>query len=660
MKETIFCLFLLIGTLCAEDHNQVQETIDFLENGEKEFHIDDNYRDLTLLIGITGTGKSTLTQFMAGNLTDLKSVQKSRTVYLIESTKPDIIGNSTTVSQTIYPNFVTDELNSAYYDCPGFDDSRNASIEIAATYFIKKVVEHATTIRFVLVSNYNGVTIGESRDDFPRLVKHLYSFIRNLANYRGSISLVATKAPNETYNDLQLNIADFLEEYRGEQVKLQDSNPMARYAVELLDILLTSRDNGTTFEKIAVFKKPTEPGPLNELPKMVEARELIRDIVLNRTTYAKKIIDDFGYTISDSSKLKLVDIVGGINDGIEDIVKQIGAEIQSGYEADNSQLGNLVVLIKRYQLAHGNLTAIKEGAAKLTPELFIARLKQAAVDLNVTVSGAHLEGISNRTLYIRFLQNFTTEALSVKVADWVDGLDDCIKHLETNGNWYRFLSDIYAAYSAYEFRGKIDKYNVSNLDNWGKGGDQGIHIDSENFQQFAQVQTVASLVQNLKPTQFQLDTLNRLLEATIRQRPTITCDKDNAAMTIEADYVRLSDIQLALCGDSVQHLYIFALHTVYIDFNLRTPGRALDVSILATRWYIWGDREITVGGADGGVVAKDAAAASTKSDEAGAAGIPGLPGGPSGHFVGLGLNFESDDKLKVHGKAFVYYEFRSI
>lgn len=46
--------------------NKIQETVDFLKQGERVLKLDDNYRDVIMMVGNTATVKSTLTQFVAG------------------------------------------------------------------------------------------------------------------------------------------------------------------------------------------------------------------------------------------------------------------------------------------------------------------------------------------------------------------------------------------------------------------------------------------------------------------------------------------------------------------------------------------------------------------------------------------------------------------
>lgn len=148
MKNRLLCaVAILLGAAvilkCIEHNDEIQKTLDYFENGQRNFQVDRELLDVVMVIGNTGAGKSTLVRFVAGNLTDMRAVPVAN-VFVIGHSREGIIGNSTTRSQTIYPELVVSETNVAFYDCPGFADTRNISIEITAAFFTKKVVMQRT------------------------------------------------------------------------------------------------------------------------------------------------------------------------------------------------------------------------------------------------------------------------------------------------------------------------------------------------------------------------------------------------------------------------------------------------------------------------------------------------------------------------------------
>lgn len=640
-----------------QNSHEIQRTMDFLTRGERKLKLDPKYRNFTIMIGTTGTGKSTLVQFITDKLSNLESFDKGG--YIIKHRFKDVIG-STTQSFTIFPELVLDEVQTAFYDCPGFEDTRNVSIDIAASYFMKKVVDYADSLKIVLVMDYASMVVGSSRSNFPNLMRHVTAFVRNVTNYKGSIALVATKVDlqMEKVKGAYVPVSDakliqrmivFYDEYRNTMLN-QPQTAFSQQVLNLLDILTTTRDNGTTYDKLALFRRPDEAGTLDKIELMVDGRKNIREMLNERLVYSKRIDSDFGYTISSDSKGNLTLLAAGINAIIANTVRNVSKEIEAHLNSETIHLGNLGNLTNRFQQAYVEITKIVNEAEHLTPSGLSARLHAVCKSLRIPISSEHLDNLDNQEEYIKFLQNFTADALPINPTGWVVGLKNCTQYLEENKDWYKFLYDIYEAYSQYEFRRSISDYNVSNIDDWGTSGKpQGIYIDRVNFWKFVQKQKTPAIKQNQKPNEFQLNTLNSLLRITIIQRPTVTCANDGTTMVVKGDYISLSEVDLTACGEQCHTLHIFALHTVYVDSDLSTGGKAMNISILATRWYIWGDRRITVDGADAGNVATEMAKNGTKN-EAAAAGLPGLAGGRAGNFLGLGLNFVNGDRLKVHGK----------
>lgn len=639
--------------------NDVEETIEFLRRGEQLVKIDDNYRDIILLTGNTGTGKSTLSRFIAGNLADLTSEEHGE--FLIKYRYEGVIGNSTTQSQTIYPDLLVDETNVAFYDCPGYYDTRNMSIEMAATYFMKKVVDHSVSLKLVLVANYDSIRTTGSRKEFTSVVEQTQRFLKNLTGYHDSIALVATKVDNQyvkeqgklvlrTDEQMVNNIVVFLEDYR-QRLLGEEKSTYNDYTLELIDILLKKSEDGKTYQKIALFRKPDEAGPLDKIESMVEGRRKIRDMLFNHTTYAERVGDEFGYTISEASRIKLIALTEVINQRITAQVRNINKEIEDAFRGEERKLGNLVSLTNRYQTASGALIAIREDAKNLTGTLLVARLIEATNVLRVEISREYLNEILDQERYISFITNYTTDRLPVNPTEWVTGLKDCIDYLEETKNWFKFLSDIYDQYSQYEFRRELTKYNVSDVNDWNtEGKAQGIYINSGNFWTFVQKQKNAALIKNQTPTEFQLTVLNNLLNITIRQVPVVSCEADNMKLVVKGDFIRTSEINVTQCGDKLERLHIFALHTVFVDSDINAVGLRLNLSVIAPKWYIDGDRTFNLSAPINVFNYTKAADSSTTPNRTADAGGPGKPGGNSGNFIGIGFNFVNGDKLTVSGK----------
>lgn len=435
------------------------------------------------------------------------------------------------------------------------------------------------------------------------------------------------------------NIVRFLMQYR-DRLQKEKVTPLSTNALALVNILLTTKDeNNTTYTKIGLFRKPTKAGLLSDDDAMIEGRKKLREMIAHRVVYSPKQDESFGYTLSQATKNKIKDLAEGINMGITRSVKSFGQEIQKEFVGRTEPPYNLVALTDYNRKTHTLLTAIAYEASNLTAKLLVDRLEQAIKDLDIQVSHKNLIDIFNQEMYIGFLQNFIDWKLPVNPNDWVTGLNDYIVYLDSNENWYKFLSEIYDEYSEYEFRKELTKYNVADVNDWGQEGrPQGISINSDNFEAFVQKQINAATIKNVEPDDLRLKMLNELLKITLRDResPSVTCEENNTKLLVKGRYVRLNDVNVAHCGDDTRKISILALHTVFIDSNIDALGKRLDIGVVAPKWYIYGDRTFKLSGATDNMTADS--------------GLFGLPGVNAGNCIGLALNIVNGERLHVIGK----------
>ena len=178
----------------------MRQVFEFLKQGETEIRLDPNYRDVVLLIGNSGAGKTTIGLIVTTDCTTLESY-KSYGKYIIRDVRKDgnvggKIGTNTIVSKTIFPELMVHPKNDvAFYDCPGFRDTRkrNASIEFANTLFYKKITDHARSLKVMMIVNHASLTPMATRDDFLNLLQSTLTLLKSTDKFTNSVGLVATK-----------------------------------------------------------------------------------------------------------------------------------------------------------------------------------------------------------------------------------------------------------------------------------------------------------------------------------------------------------------------------------------------------------------------------------------------------------------------------------
>ncbi|WP_440998324.1 hypothetical protein [Cysteiniphilum litorale] len=183
----IFCAGLSIG---GEVHKLLNEHLDKnkgLINYSKN-------KDVVLLIGNTGSGKSSLVAYLTG----MKLSYDGEDISLEDSGGKDIkIGgglNSVTMLPVAF-DLLYKSKAAIIYDLPGLRDSRGASYELLNAAFIKDIAENARSVSFVFVESYGTIVDGARGELFKNLIKQARKTFGVGVNKESSMFII-TKVPN--------------------------------------------------------------------------------------------------------------------------------------------------------------------------------------------------------------------------------------------------------------------------------------------------------------------------------------------------------------------------------------------------------------------------------------------------------------------------------
>lgn len=284
------------------------ESDELLKIGNELIELDDHHKNVILVLGNTGSGKSTLLKWIAGDDTKLKSVETGEgTGHFLVEDGNERIGSSAN-SKAIYPELVmNNKTNTAFYDCPGFSDTRNASQNIANTFFMKKLTDFADGVKIIFVVSEKSVKKGGDPIDFMKMMRHASGLIKDFNKFRNSIAVVVTKVTNVKKEGVLVSdekiieqIANYFHEVSDDmESKLKDlnnsetDNILYRKSIDLLKILQTKE--GEKYERIGIFRRPNEPGLFSDIEFYKKEKKSIEEILNNDLVYEKKSNDDFVY-----------------------------------------------------------------------------------------------------------------------------------------------------------------------------------------------------------------------------------------------------------------------------------------------------------------------------------------------------------------------------
>lgn len=640
------------AVVTLKDTDVIEEIMRFIEEGSKAFNLSDS-DDIVAILGNTGAGKTTFTHFIAADNDLLTSVKADpdddwSNLYVIEDEYDKISKpNETTISKTIVPELVIDENGISWYDCPGFSDTRNTTVEISSTFFINQIIEHAKRIKIIFVVNQDSVTPSGSRSDFDTLVKSAVELVQSIAKYKLSVGLIVTKV-NAHPTDPSVTIPQyavakqagkFIQDYKA---GLTDDDENTRRIKEFLDLLLIQDETGN-YTQINAFYRPDQLGPVSQIPLLIQNRIDNRKFTESNLNYTEIEENDFGYTLSKNAQKDVIDLAKLINTNVTKSTENIGDEIISFYEQNLIDFRTLIELKDLLNNASVAMDDLKNLNENVTIEDFVTKIKKFVTDEQVFISKTEIENLLSQQKYLEFLKRVSKEKLPINPNDWIAALQKCIDYISIEGNWYTFLVGFYEDLSEYNIQSNLQLYDVADLAYWGKtGGQRGIRINNNNFKQFLDLQTkYNTLLKNIEVTENKLTTINSVLNITLKHEISYQCDSD--AMIVKREYLRLSEINLDYCNSSdIKHLQFYALNTFFTDSGLTFQGDDKEVAMLAYKHVVFMDTVFSLQGNDSTWIPPK----QPEPDRQHTAGTPGIPGKAGQN----GANFMSLSNTVLYGE----------
>jgi energy-coupling factor transporter ATP-binding protein EcfA2 len=185
-------------------------------------------KEITLLIGNTGAGKSTLINYLMGC--------EMHTVFgIFGDLKLEMKGvghariGHTNTSQTLFAEFFTPNEQDFYADCAGFGENRGVEEAICASVSVRAAINMAKNVKAILlVVDYSSFKTDKAAG-IRSLIDSLYKFLPDMdkvgpdLDLKSSIALIVTKLPPQVKkSDLCLGLQKIVSEMLGERQQAYD------------------------------------------------------------------------------------------------------------------------------------------------------------------------------------------------------------------------------------------------------------------------------------------------------------------------------------------------------------------------------------------------------------------------------------------------------
>ncbi|XP_059488465.1 uncharacterized protein LOC132204164 [Neocloeon triangulifer] len=310
MNLFLFLPYLLLLAVISCELPKKPDVDKLFKDGQSATQLIKGNGELIVLVGVTGTGKSTLSKFL----------RKDETLTVVENEQMDCIftDNETRIgsldsmtSKTFFPNTDLDlQTGLPIVDMAGFRDTRSAEYDLVAAFFNKKILDGAKKMKIVIVENYSNVLLNNDRLAFITTFRHLAHLLKgNIESFGESISLVVTKV-YERKNDVQTirAIKVFLgktEEHLNQQMISLDKNDNSSMASLRDQILLVHyvREKGS----IAIFRRPDEVQSPWQSEPLRKNYEDIRNLIFNRLNFSKSFSKDFEVSVAPETVIYIRD-----------------------------------------------------------------------------------------------------------------------------------------------------------------------------------------------------------------------------------------------------------------------------------------------------------------------------------------------------------------
>jgi GTP-binding protein EngB required for normal cell division len=636
MKAAVYWYFLAVTCIGRSTAGLTEEVEELLNAGDQlEFN---GATDLIIILGSTGVGKSTLAKFITKN-PSLQVIKSGHSYVFIDN---GTISTVTSKSMTLLPNVYRDEeTGQILVDCPGFSDTREPKFEIAASFFIKKVMEYAKRVKIILAENHFSLMDGADRFGLKRLLKHVSELMPNVNHFRGSMVLIATKVINqgltdeEEKSDIMSFISNFAGDLRNDISSHQSNASFQRNTGNLLRALNVINNIGSG-TNLALFRRPIEGGSPWESTNLARCYSYIRDLIFQRMPWLDNSNQRYHYTLSTDSIVFIKENLVPNNN------KNVMAELTTIVDlfiagADVNITDSKLSVVEKIQIINGlqNNFVNTVKNMRILPDLSNVGIELSKIMDLPNIDYSQMPKLVFKTQFFNDVGGIDSNIFLTEAKKRLSRAETA---LESKKIFYKFLQDVEV---------QLDTFGPQSVRH--TSIKQVLKSELKNFIFEASKQNIAlenkEQLLTLPVTDYMVNDLNRILHAALAYPINIVHNQQTKHLLVEARNVFASDVNAKLGAyPGLTSLTIIAAKNVFLEENLMIVKT--HVNIIAPKVQVIGTREINLKGSNAGPF-PGKAANSHSFGVPGADGHAGYPGGNAGNFVLVALNVIDPSKLTV-------------
>jgi hypothetical protein len=352
--------------------------------------------------------------------------------------------SGTNLSNSFIEIFVNTDANTAFCVYNISNKSRRISHEIAAVYFLKRILSSARKFKILLSISYPS---GVNDECFLSLITQSAKLISNVAKFKQSITLIVSeenqRGEEEPEHEIVNDVTKFLEGTRrflSENCPLQDASAGEKQnrasAVQLIDALLMNSGNGSL--RIGLLRE-MDAGSGSEGDEM-DSETIIQD----HTAFVEQENDDFRFILSQELKNKIETLANRTNAAIRSRMALVGRDILEFYRSRKVETRDIGTLLHQLQEAYDVLSdMIRNISESPEPKTLTRTLVNALKTLEVNIVIDNLIDIAHQCKYLEILQIVSgDDSALTQTTEWMDPIRKIVNEIRDSKDWFTFLVDM--------------------------------------------------------------------------------------------------------------------------------------------------------------------------------------------------------------------------